>query len=148
MKTTYPPVSFYFKLSFSGVSGQAEASFKEVSGLTMEIGTTEIEEGGTLFKHRVPTTSKTNNLVLKRGLMPKNSAVFTWCQDTIGGELQDFIETKTIMVHLLDPSRKPLKSWSFKNAWPVKWSLSDLNSMNNDIAIESLEFAFSTFQAK
>merc|ERR1711990_1164751 len=114
----------------------------------MEIGVDEIEEGGVLFKHKVPTTSKTSNLVLKRGMVPKNSAVITWCQDTIGGGLDDFVQTKTITVHLLDPSRKPLKSWSFKNAWPVKWSLSDLNSMNGEVAIESLEFAYSSFQAR
>lgn len=145
----YPPVSFYFKLSFSGISGQVEASFKEVSGITMEMGIEEIAEGGVNgFKHRVPTTAKFSNLVLKRGLVPKDSELAQWCMDTLTGNLEDTLETKMITVHLLEASRKPLKSWSFNNAWPVKWSVSDLNSMNNEIAIETLEFAYSNFQAR
>lgn len=147
--TNYPPVSFYFKLSFSGISGQVEASFKEVSGITMEMGVEEIAEGGVNgFKHRVPTTAKFSNLVLKRGLIPKDSELATWCTSTINGGLEEFIETKMITVHLLEASRKPLKSWSFTNAWPVKWSVSDLNSMNNEIAIETIEFAYNNFQSR
>lgn len=146
---SYPPVSFYFKLSFSGISGQVEASFKEVSGITMEMGIEEIAEGGINgYKHRVPTTAKFSNLVLKRGLVPKDSELAQWCTDTISGNLEELVETKMITVHLLEASRKPLKSWSFNNAWPVKWAVSDLNSMNNEIVIETLEFAYSNFQAR
>ena len=147
--STYPPVSFYFKLSFSGISGQVEASFKEVSGITMEMGVEEIAEGGVNgYKHRVPTTAKFSNLVLKRGLIPKDSELAKWCTSTINGGLEEAIQTKMITVHLLDASRKPLQSWSFANAWPVKWAVSDFNSMNNDIAIETLEFAYNNFQSR
>ena len=143
----YPPVAFYFQLIFSGESGKVDASFKEVSGITMEMDTEEIAEGGNnVYKHRVPTTAKFSNLVLKRGLVPKNSGVITWCMKTLGGGLSDFIETKNIIVNLLDENGQPLNSWSFVNAWPVKWSASDLNSMNNEIVIETLEFAYSYFQ--
>ncbi len=45
MAQEYPPVAFYFKLSFTGISGAVEASFKEVSGISMEMGTEEISEG-------------------------------------------------------------------------------------------------------
>jgi phage tail-like protein len=147
MSVFYPPVSFYFSLSFSGVSGQPEASFKEVSGISMEMGTEEIAEGGVNgYKHRVPTTAKFSNLVLKRGLVPKDSAVAKWCIDTITGELEDTIDTKNIVVSLLNENGQPLKTWSFVNAWPVKWAVSDFNSMNNDLVIETLEFSFSYFK--
>jgi phage tail-like protein len=46
---------------------------------------------------------------------------------------------------LLDEARNILKSWSFVNAWPVKWAVSDLNS-DNKIMIESLELAYGSFQ--
>jgi len=149
MSGDYPPVSFYFQLTFSGVSGKTEASFKEVSGITMEMGIEEIAEGGVnTFKHRVPTTAKFSNLVLKRGLVAKNSALAKWCLDTLGNGLEETIETKNIIVNLLDENGTPLKSWSFVNAWPVKWAVSDFNSMNNEIAIETLEFAYSYFESK
>ena len=146
---SYPPVAFYFQLSFSGISGNVDVSFKEASGLTMEMGTEEIAEGGNnKFKHRVPTTAKYSNLVLKRGLAPSNSEVAKWCVDTISGGLSEVITTKNIIVSLLDENGSPLKSWSFVNAWPVKWEVSEFNSMNNEIVIESLEFAFSYFELK
>tara|TARA_Y100000782_G_scaffold115414_1_gene158054 strand:+ start:5794 stop:6243 length:450 start_codon:yes stop_codon:yes gene_type:complete len=149
MATTYPPVSFYFSLSFSDTSGSSDASFKEVSGITMEMVVDDITEGGVNgYKHRVPTTVKYSNLVMKRGLIPKNSAVAQWCMDTLLGGLEETIETKNIVVNLLNEDGKPLQSWSFANAWPVKWAVSDLNSMNNEIAIETLEFAYSYFEIK
>ena len=125
----------------------SDTSFKEVSGISMEMDTEEIAEGGNnAYKHRVPTSVKFSNLVLKRGLVPKNSELIGWCMKTLGGGLSQVIETKTIIVNLLDENGNPIQSWSFANAWPVKWSASDLNSMNNEIVIETLEFSYSYFE--
>ncbi len=144
----YPPVAFYFKLSFGGVSGLVDASFKEVSGISMEMDTEEISEGGNnYFKHRVPTSVKYSNLVLKRGLVPRASTLISWCEDTFSGGLSTYIRPKTIVVSLLNANGLPLKSWNFVDAWPVKWSASDLNSMNNEVLIETLEFSYSYFEA-
>ena len=46
---------------------------------------------------------------------------------------------------LLDADAKPLMKWSFKQAWPVKWSASDFNAQANQIVVESLEFAYTYF---
>ncbi|MDN3643361.1 phage tail protein [Lutimonas halocynthiae] len=147
MSNVYPPVAFYFKLSFSGVSNSADAAFKEATGISMEMDTEEITEGGNnSYKHRVPTSVKFSNLVLKRGLVPQDSEVVQWCMETLSGGLSDLIETKTIILSLLNENGQPLKTWNFVNAWPVKWSASDLNSMNNEIVIETLEFAYSYFK--
>jgi len=149
MSESYPAVAFYFKLSFSGIPTTTDASFKEVSGIELERGMEEITEGGNPYIHRVPTAVKYKNLVLKRGLVKKNSPVAKWCFSPTGGislgpiSLTETITTKNIVVHLLDETGNPLRSWSFVNAWPIKWSLGDLNSMNNEVAIESMEFAFS-----
>ena len=121
MSEVYPPVAFYFKLSFSGVPGTTDASFKEVSGISLERGIEEITEGGNPYIHRVPKAVKYSNLVLKRGFVPKNSEVAKWCIAPEGGTaLTETVITKTIIVHLLDEKGSPLKSWSFANAWPVK----------------------------
>lgn len=150
MSEIYPPVAFYFQLSFSGVTDKAEASFKDVSGISVERGMEEITEGGNPYIHRVPTYVKFPNLVLKRGLLAKNSTIAKWCIDPtksvgIFPLNLESIETKTIIVKLLNEKGVPLKSWSFVNAWPVKYSISDFNSINNEIAIESLEFSYSYF---
>ena len=147
MDKGYPPVAFYFRLSLSGSTTDANASFKEVSGISLEMDTEEISEGGNNnFKHRIPTSVKYSNLVLKRGLAYKDSALVAWCQDTFNEVLLDHISTKTIVITLLNESGLPLKTWKFVNAWPVKWAVSNPNSMNNEIVIETMEFAYSYFE--
>lgn len=146
MNNVYPPVAFHFKVSFEGSSGKTDAAFKEVSGINMEMGTEEITEGGNnLFKHRVPTSVKFQNLVLKRGMVAIGSPLVEWCDNTLISGLSQTIETKTVVVHLLNAKSNPLASWNFVNAWPVKWSVSDLNSMNNEVLIETLELSYSFF---
>ncbi|MEZ4881575.1 MAG: phage tail protein [Flavobacteriaceae bacterium] len=143
----YPPVAFYFQLSLTNTSGKEEVIFKEISGITMEMGIEEITEGGNNnFEHRVPTPLKYSNLVLKRGMASKDSEVVFWCRNTFNGNEGITIKTKNITVKLFDTDKKALKSWVFSNAWPVKWVVSELNSESKNIAIESLEFAYSSFQ--
>lgn len=46
MSTVYPPVSFHFKVEFSGISSQeSDVQFQSVSGLSVDIETEEFAEG-------------------------------------------------------------------------------------------------------
>ncbi len=139
----YPLVGFYFRLTFPLSLGVVDTSFKEVSGMTMEMGTEEIAEGGeNRFKHRVPTGAKYQNLVLKRGITSLVSPLSLWCETTLGGGLSSTLITQTVLLSLLNENGLPIKNWSFINAWPVKWEFSPLNSMNNEILIETLELSY------
>ena len=138
------PVSFYFQLSLEGIPHYT--SFKEVSGISKEMSVEEISETENSFIHRVPTASKFTNLVLKRGIASKNDDMVKWCSSTLSGGLETIIATKNLEVRLLDVNGGSLKAWSFKNAWPVKWEASDLNSMNSETLIETLEFSYSYFE--
>lgn len=139
----YPITGFYFRLSFPTVSGLLDTSFKEVSGMQMEMGIEEIAEGGeNRFKHRVPTGAKYQNLVLKRGISTLVSPLSLWCEATLVGGLSTTIVTQTVLLSLLNENGFPVKNWSFINAWPVKWEFSPLNSMNNEIVIETLELTY------
>ncbi|WP_299625665.1 phage tail protein [uncultured Tenacibaculum sp.] len=139
----YPLPGFYFRLTFPLELGLADTSFKEVSGLSMEMGIEEIAEGGeNRYKHRVPTGAKYQNLVLKRGVTSSISALSLWCEATIAGGLSSSIITQTVIVSLLDEDSFPIKNWSLVNAWPVKWEFSPLDSMKNEILIESLELSY------
>lgn len=148
MGVYYPPVGFYFKLSFTGVNSVVDYAFQEVSGLTMEMGFEEITEGGeNRFKHKLPTGAKHSNLILKRGMVTtSDSQLATWCSDTVLSDLSATITPKTVNVMLLDPDAKPIIIWNFFNAWPVKWNFSDLDSAKGEIVIESIEFAYSYFR--
>jgi len=139
----YPLTSFYFRLSFPTVSGTLDTSFSEVSGLEVEMGLEEIAEGGeNRFKHRVPTGVKYQNLVLKRGIASLVSPLSVWCETILTGGLSDALAPKTVVLSLLNENSLPIKNWTFMNSWPVKWSFSPLNSMNNEILIETLELTY------
>lgn len=144
MSIYYPPVSFYFSVSISGETGPNEASFKEVSGIGIEMHTEEIVEGGLNdFRHRVPG-AKYSNLELKRGLLAKDSPLAQWCIATLEGGLNNAIRTNNIMVSLLNESAEPIRTWTFANAWPVKWDVDNFNSKNNEIIVERIEFAYNS----
>ena len=49
MAAYYPPGAFHFKVEFNGVTGtdnDTEQRFQEVSGLSFDIETEELKEGG------------------------------------------------------------------------------------------------------
>ena len=149
MSEYYPPVSFYFSVSFTGISDSIDSAFQEVSGFNAEISYREIKEGGeNRFTHRVPEDVKFSNLILKRGIVTKGSALAAWCQKVVRSDFAIRVEPKDITVCLLDENKAPLKTWNFKNAYPVKWSISDFKASGNDIAVETLEFSYSYFEIK
>ncbi len=135
------PMAFYFQLSFSDETAIDSIVFKELSGISMEMNTDGISDNS--FKHRVPISAKLSNLVLKRGMASKYSEIIIWCNKILGGNPDDLLETKTIIINLLDNDGTPLKSWIFTNAYPVKWIVSNVD---NNMVIESVEFAYSYFR--
>ncbi len=142
-KNYYPPVGFYFQVKFQGGNINSEASFKEVSGLSVNISPDEIKEGGnTRFVHKLPATPKYSNLVLKRGLL-KDSALRKWIEKGIN----EFEFTPiTVLVQLLNDKGDPTMAWKCTNVWPVKWDISNFNSMNNELVVESIELAYDAFE--
>jgi len=116
----------------------------------MEVSTemeTISEAGLNYYSHRVPKRTTYNNLVLKRGFVVEDSAMRDWVEQTLqsGISVGNKIKPKNILVTLFDPATvlEPLKTWNFVNAYPVKWSLGALNSMESAITVENIEFAYS-----
>lgn len=140
MADYYPPLGFHFKVEFTGFSG--EYQFQSVSGLTVDIETEQITEGGeNRFKHKVPVRTKYPNLVLKRGLLV-DSEIIDWCKNAL--ENFDFQPTDLI-VKLLNEKHEPLMSWNVVHAYPVKWSISDFHAEENKLVIETLELTYNYF---
>jgi len=136
------PVSFYFELSFPG----CDAAFQEVSGISRELQLEEVASGGeNRFKYKLPTVTTSQNLVLKRALVPSGSALVKWCSDCLDAGLANGIQTQSVVLSLLDADALVLAKWMFYNTYPVKYSVSDLKSMESGIVIESIELAYTYF---
>jgi len=147
----YPPVGFHFRVEFGFLSsGSNDARFQEVSGLGAEVSTEDLIEGGeNRFTHRLPTRAKYANLVLKRGLLT-DSELVNWITNAVQnieanpGTPEE--EPTLVNVTLLNQDHQPLSdTYSFVNAWPVKWTVSDFKAMDNSLVIETLELSYQYF---
>lgn len=142
MALYYPPVGFHFSVAFVGLSDGADARFTEVGGLSVEMGSEEVAEGGeNRFVQKYPTRAKYPELVLKRGLL-KGSAVWNWICDCI---VDYRIELRNVDIMLLNEAHEPLLTWHVIGAWPTKWAVADLNAGNNTYAVESMQLAYQYF---
>jgi phage tail-like protein len=137
------PVVFHFKVEFGSSSEDQDHRFQEVSGLSAEVTTEEVREGGlNEYAHRLPAGAKYGNLVLKRGFIT-GSDVGTWFRKAV--ENFEF-ETRDVTVSLLNEKHEPLATWSFVRAYPVKWSVSDFKAQENALVVESMELAYRSFR--
>ncbi|WP_460219968.1 phage tail protein [Psychroserpens sp. MEBiC05023] len=138
-------VGFYFELSLDGEN----IAFKEVSGISKELGIEEVKSGGeNRFKYRLPTITSSKNLVLKRAIAPNNSSLVKWCSDTLDGGLTQPIRPQDLTVNLLNEKGEVLMKWLFYKAYPVKYAIADLKSRDNEVLVESVELAYTYFEVK
>lgn len=133
----YPLPSFYFEVKFDN----NKESFQEVSGISAEFQYEEIPEGGEAGL-RLPKTTTHPPLVLKRGVMLKSSPFVDWCIQPLDAQFQSLIKPKLLQVSLLNEEGTPVRAWSFSNAYPLKWEMSNFNSMQNEIAIETVTLSY------
>lgn len=149
MATYYPPVAFHFKVEFGfkqefhGVPpNKEEIQFQSVGGLTVEMQSETIKEGGeNRFEHELPLRTTYPTLVLKRGVV-KDSSLIKWCLNTFQN-LE--IRPVDMEIKLLNEKHEPLQTWAVKRAWPKKWNVEDLNAMESKVLIESLELKYQHF---
>lgn len=142
MAINYPAPAFYFQVQIAG----STFSFKEVDGISVEMDTEEIAEGGENgFKHKVPTRPKFGDLELKRGYVPKDSMLGEFCSTVLLNPVLSGFVRVPILVHLLDDTGVPSVSWSFFDAWPISWNIGKLDAMDNSYVVESLKFSYSYF---
>lgn len=147
----YPPPAFAFSVGIASASspvltGNIDASFQEVSGIDSRVDVQEIVEGGlNAYVHQLPGVTKHSNLVLKRGYVVQKSALADWAAQSVGSSYGSPVVTKTISVFLLDPYGKAQVTWTFLNAWPVKWEVGPFDSTNSSkVLTQSLELSYST----
>jgi phage tail-like protein len=116
--------------------------FQKVSGLSAEVATESISEGGqNLYLQRLPQGVRYNNLVLERGMVigsPLN------IEFNIAMSLFKFAAAN-VLVTLLGEDKIPRAAWLFFKAYPVKWSTSDL-AAEPSLVIDTMELAYTRMQ--
>lgn len=125
--------------------------FQRVSGISTEVQLETINEGGqNLYAHRLPSKVSYNNLILERG----------YCTSTVPSPLNlEFNDTFSrfkfhpcdVLVTLFNEvggssTPVPIGAWIYKKAYPVKWSVSDLDAQANSVVVDTMELAYTRFQ--
>ncbi len=97
----------------------------------------EYQEGGiNHFVHKLPRITNNSNLILRNGLT-NSDVLFKWHNEIVHGRMI----FSQISIVLKDTQGKELKKWSFNNAFPLRWTCSDLLADSSSIAIQTLEIA-------
>ena len=114
--------------------------FAECTGLSLEYDVFEYQEGGEQrFVHKFRGGLKYPTLVLKRGVTYEE-ALLKWFF-----ERKDRGHRGTITLNLLGDDGKQVRTWSFAQAFPVKWSGPSFNAKSTNVATETLEIAHHGF---
>ncbi|MEM8641109.1 MAG: phage tail protein [Cyanobacteria bacterium P01_G01_bin.54] len=141
-----PPVGFYFLATFllgGLLPNPLDIRFQKISGLTTTIEKQEIKEGGeNLFSYHLPTRVTYDNLVLERGMVSTSLLNLEFNQAM--GFLR--FSSSNVLVILLNQHDLPISSWLLENAYPIKWSVSDLNARENGVMVDTLELQYARLQ--
>jgi phage tail-like protein len=135
-----PSPSFRFHIEIQGIE---VARFSECSGLDFETETFDYKEGGlNSHVHRFPGRWKFNNVTLKKGIASDGKTLWDWVEDMVKHANTGEFTTHTVTVILYDlKGEQALRTWTFQEAYPMKWSASSLTADQNAIAIETLVLA-------
>ncbi len=111
--------------------------FTECTGLESEIQTEDVLAGGVNDRvFRFPTRAAFPSITLSQGVGFSES-LYLWHEEFLKGEGK----RRNGLIFLANETRIPIKTWSFENGIPVKWSGPALNAGTSGVAIEKLEIA-------
>lgn len=146
-RTPDPPFTGAFVFA---VDGKDIGAFTEVSGLTVTLDVEEITEGGNNEATiKMPGRLKWPNLVLKRGVT-NDDRLLEWILECAGEGLAaqgNTVTKRDGSIRLLDAAHATVRTWSFRQAFPVKWAGPQLAAGSNAVATEELEVCHGGFTA-
>jgi phage tail-like protein len=126
------------------VDGKELGRFLEASGLEVEVDVFEVEEGGQNFHiHKFPGRFKFPNLNLKRG-HTKDQGLIAWIDECSAGAFESNgmkLKRTTVALTLTSSSGKPIRTWTFYDAFPVRWRGPNFTASSDDFLVEELEIA-------
>ena len=133
-----PLASYTFCLEIDGISS---AFFKEGSGFDSSVEVIEHREngkGGKEVIRKLPGRTKWSDITLKRG-STDDMALWSWYKKVLDGDIAGARKNGSIVIY--DTTRKEVARFNFVNGWPSKWKGPDLNSTNNQVALEEITIA-------
>jgi phage tail-like protein len=137
-----PYSSFNFLVEIDGV---ASAGFAEADLPAGRIETIEYREGAdkTSAARKLPGRVSYENVVLRRGLSGRTD-LYDWWRAVRDGAP----DRRNVAIVLLDEARQPVQRWLLRDAWPARLAYGALDAAKNEVAIESLELTYESFETE
>jgi len=147
------------KMNFVVSIDKGTAAFNEVTGVDATVDVIEFRQGNfnSLAPVKLPGLVKHGNVTLKMGYTTSND-FRQWIEDCVNSERTKAIERKDVSIELLNsdtlggaisssdivPKAKGPITWVLKGAFVTKYQAPDLNALQSEVAIETLEIAYET----
>lgn len=110
--------------------------FTRCSGLELQVEVLEYAEGGNNeFVHQLPGRLRYPNLVLARGLTNED-AVFKWFSAT-----RTKASLKEVTITFQSHTQQTIRTFTFADAFPVRWTGPVSEAGTATVAMETLEIA-------
>lgn len=137
----------YMAYYFSLIVFNREFAFREITGLNTEMEVESVREGGVnAYEHKLPKQMRHENLVCKRAIVPLTNRLTMWIKSVLEYDFTKPVERNDMKIFLKGADGNPLYIWTCEQAFPVKWNVDPFHSEKNEIAIESVEFAYTTLK--
>lgn len=144
---------FYLELKLEGSQDGVDGVFMECKGFQSTQEVIEFKEvfpekwnkaaRGLIVSTKIPGNLKVNNIILKRGLI-SSKTLWNWFDKVQTGSWHNPKQSGILSIY--NQGGKMQAQFEFINAWPTRYSISDLNASSNDFAIEELELACESFK--
>ncbi len=133
-----PQIALYFTVSVDAVD---LGVFTEVSGLGMNFGTEQKEQGGSImFTSQLTGRVTYPNLELTRPVGPHSETLMNWLNS-----ITPAFNPATAEVQGLAPDGSVLMKWQLYGVVPVSWTGPTWDAANPAIATEKLELGYQGF---
>ncbi len=125
----------------TGDPQSVQAGFSEIVLPDTEIEIIEYRTGNERDSgvRKLPGRVKYGNLTLKRGVIGSLD-LYQWLDQIRNGDRNAF---RNVTIHLQNEERTDIVlTWTFRKAWPLRYSFSPLQAKGDDVLIERLELVF------
>ena len=132
-----PALTLFYKVTIDGVIPLG--TWSKIEGLGFSYDVKEYREGGVNgYMHKLVGPLKYDNVRLSRPVDSDSMLLYVWLSANL---LKVVPQTMEIMV--MNSEVKEVTTWNLSGVVPVKWQGPSLDIMGNQIAMETLEVAYS-----
>lgn len=143
---------FYLELKLDGSDDTVDATFLECQGFKRQHEVAELHEVttdkwanakmGRVAHVRLPGNSKTETIVLKRG-MTTSMTLWNWFAAVEAGKWAEQCRDGSLVIY--NQAAEEQVRFNFSGAWPLSYKAADLGAQSTDIEVEELEMAVDSF---